>query len=66
MQTPHILIVEDELVNTQHVKSIFEAEMMYSKRPMAQKCIRSFLKNDINPIMDIKPGQNGLLLARAA
>ncbi len=39
--------------------------MMFSKRQMARKCIRSS-EYDINPvIMDINlPGKNGLLLAR--
>ncbi len=60
MQTPHILIVEDELVTRNTLKSIFEAGrlLMYLKRPMARKCIRSLSENDINlVIMDINlPG----------
>ncbi len=36
--------VEDELVTRNTLKSIFEAEgMMFSKRQMARKCIRSSL-----------------------
>ena len=38
---------------------------MSLKRPMAQRCIRSFLKMISTVIMDINlPGKNGLLLAR--
>ncbi len=44
MQTPHILIVEDELVTRNTLKSIFEAEGYdVFERQMARKCIRSSL-----------------------
>ncbi len=67
MQTPHILIVEDELVTRNTLKVFSKQKVtMYSKRPMARKCIRSCLKMISTPvIMDINlPGKNGLLLAR--
>ncbi len=39
MQTPHILIVEDEIVTRNTLKSIFEAEgILFMKPPMVQKC----------------------------
>lgn len=41
MQTPHILIVEDELVTRNTLKSIFEAEgYMFMKLQTALKCTR--------------------------
>ncbi len=67
MQTPHILIVEDELVTRNTLKVFSKQKVtMYLKRPMARKCIRSCLKMiSTSVIMDINlPGKNGLLLAR--
>ncbi|STK09249.1 aerobic respiration control protein ArcA [Escherichia coli] len=44
MQTPHILIVEDELVTRNTLKSIFEAEGYdVFEATDARKCIRSSL-----------------------
>ncbi|MFR3707192.1 MAG: response regulator [Enterobacter hormaechei] len=59
MQTPHILIVEDELVTRNTLEGIFEAEGYdVLKRPMAQMH-QILSENDINlVIMDINlPGQ---------
>ena len=67
MQTPHILIVEDELVTRNTLKSIFEAEgyMVYEATDGAEMH-QIITDHDINlVIMDINlPGKNGLLLAR--
>ena len=60
MQTPHILIVEDELVTRNTLKVFSKQKVtMYSKRPMARKCIRSCLKMiSTTVIMDINlPGK---------
>lgn len=67
MQTPHILIVEDELVTRNTLKSIFEAEgysVFEANDGMEMHKILS--DHQINlVIMDINlPGKNGLLLAR--
>ncbi|MCP1065529.1 two-component system response regulator ArcA [Serratia symbiotica] len=67
MQTPHILIVEDELVTHNTLKGIFEAEgYMVHEVNDGAKMHNILSKNDINlVIMDINlPGKNGLLLAR--
>ncbi len=70
MQTPHILIVEDELVTRNTLKSIFEAEGYDVFEATDGAEMHQILsENDINlVIMDINlPGKNGLLLgARAA
>lgn len=67
MQTPHILIVEDELVTRNTLKSIFEAEgyMVYEAAGGAEMH-QILTDNGVNlVIMDINlPGKNGLLLAR--
>ena len=67
MQTPHILIVEDELVTRNTLKSIFEAEgyVVYEATDGAEMH-QVLTDNDVNlVIMDINlPGKNGLLLAR--
>ncbi len=67
MQTPHILIVEDEIVTRNTLKSIFEAEgyVVYEANDGAEMH-HILSENDINlVIMDINlPGKNGLLLAR--
>ncbi|CAK9883975.1 MAG: Aerobic respiration control protein ArcA [Candidatus Erwinia impunctatus] len=67
MQTPQILIVEDELVTRNTLKSIFEAEgyMVYEAMDGAEMH-HILTESDINlVIMDINlPGKNGLLLAR--
>ncbi|PSV26028.1 MULTISPECIES: two-component system response regulator ArcA [unclassified Photobacterium] len=67
MQTPHILIVEDEHVTRNTLKSIFEAEgyTVFEANDGAE--MHQMLSD--NPvhlvIMDINlPGKNGLLLAR--
>ncbi|NIG62092.1 MAG: two-component system response regulator ArcA [Serratia symbiotica] len=67
MHTPHILILEDELVTGNTLKSIFEAEghIVHEANDGAE--MHNILsKNDINlVIMDINlPGKNGMLLAR--
>ena len=67
MQTPHILIVEDELVTRNTLKSIFEAEGYDVFEATDGAEMHQILsENDINlVIMDINlPGKNGLLLAR--
>ena len=67
MQTPHILIVEDELVTRNTLKSIFEAEGYDVFEATDCAVMHQILsENDINlVIMDINlPGKNGLLLAR--
>lgn len=67
MQTPQILIVEDELVTRNTLKSIFEAEgyAVYEATDGAEMH-RALTEKTINlVIMDINlPGKNGLLLAR--
>ncbi|KAA1433245.1 response regulator, partial [Escherichia coli] len=67
MQTPHILIVEDEIVTRNTLKSIFEAEgyIVYEATD-GSEMHHILSNNDINlVIMDINlPGKNGLLLAR--
>ncbi|WP_417615601.1 two-component system response regulator ArcA [Oceanisphaera sp.] len=67
MQTPHILIVEDELVTRNTLKGIFEAEG-YSvlEATDGDEMYKALSNNKINlVIMDINlPGKNGLLLAR--
>ncbi|MFD1007419.1 two-component system response regulator ArcA [Oceanisphaera ostreae] len=67
MQTPHILIVEDELVTRNTLKGIFEAEG-YSvlEATDGEEMYKALSNNKINlVIMDINlPGKNGLLLAR--
>ncbi|SQI42735.1 Dye resistance protein [Leminorella richardii] len=67
MQTPHILIVEDELVTRNTLKSIFEAEgyVVFEANDGAEMH-RILSDHSINlVIMDINlPGKNGLLLAR--
>lgn len=67
MQTPHILIVEDELVTRNTLKSIFEAEGYDVFEATDGAEMHQILSEyDINTvIMDINlPGKNGLLLAR--
>ncbi|STQ82010.1 Dye resistance protein [Hafnia alvei] len=67
MQTPHILIVEDELVTRNTLKSIFEAEGYIVHEANDGAEMHQILSEfDINlVIMDINlPGKNGLLLAR--
>ncbi len=67
MQTPRILIVEDEIVTRNTLKSIFEAEG-YSvlEANDGVEMHRILSEDNINlVIMDINlPGKNGLLLAR--
>lgn len=67
MQTPQILIVEDELVTRSTLKGIFEAEG-YSvfEATDGEEMHKILTDEDINlVIMDINlPGKNGLLLAR--
>jgi len=67
MQTPHILIVEDEPVTRNTLKSIFEAEgyVVYEATDGAEmhQVLTDHTVNLV--IMDINlPGKNGLLLAR--
>lgn len=67
MQTPHILIVEDEQVTRNTLKSIFEAEGYAVCEASDGDTMHQVLSdNQINlVIMDINlPGKNGLLLAR--
>ena len=67
MQTPHILIVEDELVTRNTLKGNFEAEG-YSvlEATDGDEMYKALSNNKVNlVIMDINlPGKNGLLLAR--
>jgi two-component system aerobic respiration control protein ArcA len=67
MQTPKILIVEDEQVTRNTLKSIFEAEG-YSvfEASDGEQMHQLLSENSVNlVIMDINlPGKNGLLLAR--
>ena len=67
MQTPHILIVEDELVTRNTLKGIFEAEgYAVLEATDGEEMHKALSGNKINlVIMDINlPGKNGLLLAR--
>ncbi|WP_108651773.1 two-component system response regulator ArcA [Dongshaea marina] len=67
MQTPQILIVEDELVTRNTLKSIFEAEgYAVSEATDGDEMYQILSQNPVNlVIMDINlPGKNGLLLAR--
>ncbi len=67
MQTPQILIVEDEQVTRNTLKSIFEAEgYTVFEANDGEEMHRLLSENQINlVIMDINlPGKNGLLLAR--
>ena len=67
MQTPHILIVEDELVTRNTLKSIFEAEGYdVFEATDGAEMHQVLSEHDVNlVIMDINlPGKNGLLLAR--
>ncbi|OIN07903.1 two-component system response regulator ArcA [Oceanisphaera psychrotolerans] len=67
MQTPHILIVEDELVTRNTLKGIFEAEgYAVLEATDGEEMYKALSSNKINlVIMDINlPGKNGLLLAR--
>ncbi|MGV3345850.1 two-component system response regulator ArcA [Enterobacteriaceae bacterium LUAb1] len=67
MQIPHILIVEDELVTRNTLKSIFEAEGYRVYEAIDGPEMHQILTDhSINlVIMDINlPGKNGLLLAR--
>lgn len=67
MQTPNILIVEDEQVTRSTLKSIFEAEGYCVFEAIDGDSMHQILaENSINlVIMDINlPGKNGLLLAR--
>jgi two-component system aerobic respiration control protein ArcA len=67
MQTPNILIVEDEVVTRTTLKSLFEAEgYNVFEAENGHEMHDFFQNNQINlVIMDINlPGKNGLLLAR--
>lgn len=67
MQTPHILVVEDELVTRNILKNIFEAEGYIVHEANDGAEMNQILSdNKINlVILDINlPGKNGLLLAR--
>lgn len=67
MQTPQILIVEDELVTRNTLKSLFEAEGYNVLEAMNGDEMHHVLANERVDlvIMDINlPGKNGLLLAR--
>ncbi|WP_107850572.1 two-component system response regulator ArcA [Oceanimonas marisflavi] len=67
MQTPHILIVEDELVTRNTLKSIFEAEgYTVLEATDGEEMYKALSSHKVNlVIMDINlPGKNGLLLAR--
>ncbi|WP_434356842.1 two-component system response regulator ArcA [Parasalinivibrio latis] len=67
MQTPHILIVEDEQVTRNTLKSIFEAEGYVVLEANDGEEMHQALQNQgvHLVIMDINlPGKNGLLLAR--
>ncbi|KGD70606.1 MULTISPECIES: two-component system response regulator ArcA [Tatumella] len=67
MQIPQILIVEDELVTRNTLKSIFEAEgYIVFEASDGAEMHQLLTDNDVNlVIMDINlPGKNGLLLAR--
>ena len=67
MQTPNILIVEDEVVTRTTLKSLFEAEgYNVLEAENGEQMHEFFANNTINlVIMDINlPGKNGLILAR--
>ncbi|WP_341503209.1 two-component system response regulator ArcA [Gallaecimonas sp. GXIMD4217] len=67
MQTPHILIVEDETVTRTTLKGLFEAEgYVVHEASDGEEMHSALANNPINlVIMDINlPGKNGLLLAR--
>ena len=67
MHTPQILIVEDELVTRNSLKSIFEAEGYdVLEANNGDEMHEALTDNDVDlVIMDINlPGKNGLLLAR--
>lgn len=67
MQTPNILIVEDEVVTRTTLKSLFEAEgYQVFEAEDGDQMHNCFEKHNINlVIMDINlPGKNGLILAR--
>ncbi|MCC4263590.1 two-component system response regulator ArcA [Oceanimonas baumannii] len=67
MQTPHILIVEDELVTRNTLKGIFEAEgYAVLEATDGEEMYKTLSDHKVNlVIMDINlPGKNGLLLAR--
>ncbi|GAB7219266.1 two-component system response regulator ArcA [Vibrio comitans] len=67
MQTPNILIVEDEQVTRSTLKSIFEAEGYTVFEAIDGDSMHQVIsENSVNlVIMDINlPGKNGLLLAR--
>ncbi|QSX33096.1 two-component system response regulator ArcA [Shewanella avicenniae] len=67
MQNPHILIVEDEAVTRNTLRSIFEAEgYVVSEANDGAEMHKALQENKINlVVMDINlPGKNGLLLAR--
>ena len=67
MQTPNVLIVEDEVVTRTTLKSLFEAEGYNVFEAENGDQMHDFFENHaINlVIMDINlPGKNGLILAR--
>ncbi|MGB0893953.1 MAG: two-component system response regulator ArcA [Parashewanella sp.] len=67
MQNPHILIVEDEAVTRNTLRSIFEAEgYSVSEANDGAEMHKVMQENKVNlVVMDINlPGKNGLLLAR--
>ncbi|RLV59231.1 two-component system response regulator ArcA [Parashewanella curva] len=67
MQNPHILIVEDEAVTRNTLRSIFEAEgYEVSEANDGAEMHKAMQDNKVNlVVMDINlPGKNGLLLAR--
>lgn len=67
MQTPNILIVEDEIVTRTTLKSLFEAEgYNVFEAENGDQMHTYFEQHNINlVIMDINlPGKNGLILAR--
>ncbi|RYV00638.1 two-component system response regulator ArcA [Shewanella sp. OPT22] len=67
MQNPHILIVEDEAVTRNTLRSIFEAEgYSVSEANDGAEMHKAMQDNKVNlVVMDINlPGKNGLLLAR--
>ncbi|AWL10805.1 Transcriptional regulatory protein SrrA [Saliniradius amylolyticus] len=67
MQTPNILIVEDEVVTRTTLKSLFEAEgYQVLEAENGEEMHDLFENNTINlVVMDINlPGRNGLILAR--
>lgn len=67
MQTPNILIVEDEVVTRTTLRSLFEAEgYSVHEAEDGEQMHEHFENHNINlVIMDINlPGKNGLILAR--